>query len=140
MASFPIIVSLAIENPSGHLLLIKPKGRGEKFCYPSTFVEYGERLTGAAIRAAREEVGLEIHPATSLGHYLMNNLVTTSMHVVMGTKISDDAPVLRLRSDHRAKWFSKDGLEDDRTVDTKIREQFADVPWNEVWFPPAPEN
>jgi ADP-ribose pyrophosphatase YjhB (NUDIX family) len=135
MAGFPLEIDIALANRQGQLLLIKPKGRGEKFAYPSGWVEYGETLGRAAVRIIEEEVGLEVDHPKSLGHYLLNDLRLASMHVVMGVTLRADDPIVRIRSDYRFKWVAPDTIKDDSTIAWPVRVQFGSDDWGRAWFP-----
>ncbi|MCY3411092.1 MAG: NUDIX hydrolase [Candidatus Heimdallarchaeota archaeon] len=66
----PLTVDIIIENEKG-ILLIKRQGKTyhNYYALPGGFVDYGESVEDAAIREAKEEVGLSISPREILGVY-----------------------------------------------------------------------
>ena len=80
-----------------------------KWSFPAGFVERGERVEDAAVREAREEVGLVVTIGPLLGLYS-----SPGETVVLAVYVAADATGEAVAGDDLAEvgWFSPDGLPD----------------------------
>jgi ADP-ribose pyrophosphatase YjhB (NUDIX family) len=62
-------VDIIIESASGGVLLIRRKNPPEGWALPGGFVDYGETLEEAAVREAKEEIGLNVELIGQLHTY-----------------------------------------------------------------------
>jgi 8-oxo-dGTP diphosphatase len=62
-------VDVIVEMPEGGIVLIERRNDPRGWALPGGFVDYGESLEAAAVREAREEIGLDVVLARQLGSY-----------------------------------------------------------------------
>ncbi len=62
-------VDIILYTPDGQVVLIKRKNPPHGWALPGGFVDYGESVEDAAVREAREEVGIEVELEALLGVY-----------------------------------------------------------------------
>jgi 8-oxo-dGTP diphosphatase len=63
------VVDIIIELASGGIVLVERKFPPPGWAIPGGFVEYGEKLTDAAVREAKEETSLDVELVALLGCY-----------------------------------------------------------------------